>query len=241
MLKKLITNLSFLFLLIFLGLSNLIKAQILLNNYSSKISLQVNQEEEINPLLINGKPYLFYSQKNIEGDPLLNSTDFLLGQVVIKNNIFNNILLNLDLYNQDVLLKYFSNMGSVNIIRLSKAWLRDFQIGNQSFIISKKDEFPQRVYQVIGKDSLQIYYYLFKTLELVDDVRGPRYIYIQKRICYLLQAGHLHEYSSNRNFARLFDDTKRSLIKNFIKENRINVKVASDLIMEQLINFCNTH
>ncbi len=194
----------------------------------------------LDPILYNGKLYKYYSQKNIIGNQYLNNELFIQGEVTIRGNKFNNLSLNYDIFNQQLLLKYSDLNGSINTILISKAWLEEFSIGNSKFKLCTMNNFPERIYQVIGNDSIQVYYYIKKVLNLNNAPGSSNYAYVINKSFFLFINKSLHQYNSNRGFIKIFDKTIQPQIKKYLRSNKVKVTSASDNIMEQLVNYCNS-
>ncbi|NVO09416.1 MAG: hypothetical protein HXX16_05585 [Bacteroidales bacterium] len=194
----------------------------------------------LDPILYNGKLYKYYSQKNIIGNQYFKNELFVQGEVTIRGNKFNNLSLNLDIFNQELLLKYNAPNGFINTIMVSKAWLEEFSIGKSKFKLCAMNNFPERIYQVIGNDSIQIYYYIKKVLNLNNAPGSSNYAYVTNKSSFIFINKSLHQYNSNRGFIKIFDKIIQPQIKKYLRSNKVKVTYASDNIMEQLINYCNS-
>ena len=235
-------NIRILFFLIFiLFVQNYIYCQDINtgSDFVSKVKDSLNASYGLNPLLINGRPYQLYSRGELAGDQFFIDETFLKGELSIKGNSFKNVLLNYDINSQDVLVKYDMLKGSYNIIKISKEWLQSFKIDRASFINCQKNDFPKRIYQVIGNDSIQIYYYSYKSLDVINDVRGSHYEFILHKNMFVSKEGTLYEYTNNRSFVKIFEKTARPILKKYLRTNKIKVNNASDQVMELVINKCN--
>lgn len=197
----------------------------------------------LDPQLHNGKPYNYFKQSNILGNQFLVDEPFTKGELTIRGIKFTNIYLNYDLYEQEVLLKYHNSNGYASILKISKAWLEEFSIGKSNFKFIALNGFPEKkIYQVIGlhTDSIQIYYFIKKELLFNNEYGKSNYTFTPKRSSYLLINGVLHPYSNNKTFIKSFDKNTQSLLKKYLRNNKINVKKSTDATMEQLINYCNS-
>ena len=60
----------------------------------------------LDPLLYNGRIYTFNLSKETIGHPFMHSQNYESGDVVIRNEKFEDVLLNYDIYNQELILIY---------------------------------------------------------------------------------------------------------------------------------------
>src|SRR5512145_1757956 len=84
----------------------------------------------LDPVLYNGKKYTYFLPSGTGGHQYLFSPDYFVGSVTIKGQTFEGITLNYDICNQQLLLQYAIEAGSLRIIEVSKAWLESFTLGN---------------------------------------------------------------------------------------------------------------
>lgn len=189
------------------------------------------------PLLYNGKKYAYFLPRGTGGDQFLRSTDYFTGEVTIKGISFEGISLNYDIFNQQLLLQYDSESGASEIIEISKAWLESFQLDEMKFIYLGFNSEP-RIYQVIGDGPLYILYYWRKDLNLDNTKGGGIYTFSSpKKSKYVLIDGKISTFSSKGSFISLFDPVHKLVIRNYIHDNGIKLKKASDQTMTELINY----
>jgi hypothetical protein len=189
----------------------------------------------LDQLLCNGIKYKFFTESTINGNQFLESAAYLPGDVTIKGKKFENLRLNYDIYNQQLLLRYSDQLGTITIIEISKAWLEGFHIGILSFECRNIDGVP-RIYQVLGNGTFRILYDWNKKLE-VELGKSNLAFSKAKRISNVLTNGKFNAYKNNRSFVSLFDQTHKPKIKSYIHKNRIRVRKASDKTMTELIDF----
>jgi len=230
-------------LIVFLGLSIITiktKAQEQQTNADfSKIKDSINSLYGLDPLLYNGKPFRVTKSSKIFGHQFYKNEEFSLGSVTIRGKVYQNILLNLDLQNQELLIKY-NYQGLTNIIKASKAWLEGFTINNSNFLYISNNNIPEGIYQVLGSQKIKVFYSFKKVLELVNDVSGAHYLFNEKRMTYIMQNNSLQQYHNNRSFIKIFEKEKQPQIRKYIKQYHINVSKASDKAIDDLINYCNS-
>jgi len=196
------------------------------------------------PLLYNGRVYTAFYGMRAENNQYLVCSQFEPGSVTIHGVTFTDLLLNYDIYNQQLLLEYTGNPGFTFAIILSDAWLETFSIKDKKFRIFPVSDEVNRIYQEIGSDQTRILYFWKKYLQF-DNTSGSsknskRTFSNPSREMSLLTDGKIIKYWNNRSFVNLFNPEKKKEIREYINSRHINLKKASDEIVEQLIIFCNT-
>ena len=162
------------------------------------------------------------------------------GYIVIRDEKFENILLNYDIYNQEVILKYQDIHGANNLIKLSKAWLRMFYLRNNEFVLMKTEDGQQGFFKVIGSESLKVLYSWQKKMSLSNVAGKSNYQFSEPvKTMYLFKNEEFFRFRNNKSFIAYFDPGKRDSIKKYLTENGINVKRVSDENMLNLITFCS--
>ncbi len=103
----------------------------------------------LDPTLYNGKKYTYFLPASTGSHQYLFSPDYVSGSVTINGKTYEGILLNYDIYNQQLLLKFADETGAMNILEVSGAWLESFLIGTTGFEYLDIGKGP-RIYQVLG-------------------------------------------------------------------------------------------
>jgi len=189
------------------------------------------------PMLYNGKKYTYFLPPETGGNQFLLSTDYFTGELTIKGKTFEGIILNYDIYNQQLLLTYANETGSFNIIEISKAWLESFRLENLEFRCLSYDNEPH-FYQVLGDGPFFIMYYWRKDLKLDATYGAKNFTFtpaMKKK--YVLIGDKLRPFSNKQSLVSLFDMQHKPEINNYIQLNRIKIKKASDETMTKLINY----
>jgi len=191
------------------------------------------------PLLYNGRKYTYYLPSGTQGHQFLYSNEFKAGSVRISGKTFGNIMLNYDIYNQQLVMKTIDPTGAESIIELSKAWLEEFHLENKDFILFGKDD-DKRFYQVLGTGPSFILYYFSKNIKLDATYGTTQYAFKPPdKSMYLLRGNDLFPFSNNRSFLNLWDEYEQVELKKYLKKNKINVKKASDKAMLEMIGLLN--
>ncbi|MGB8492117.1 MAG: hypothetical protein WCE64_13755 [Bacteroidales bacterium] len=193
------------------------------------------------PLLYNGKFYTFFSPLNAGGNQYLNDRQFEPGTVTLRGVKYTDLLLNYDIYNQQLLLEYKGEPGLTQVIILSDAWLETFSIKDKNFRIFQISDNEKRIYQEIGADQTRVLYFWKKYRQVENITGGTKMIFTKPaREMNLLTDGKIVTYRNNRSFVNLFGPENKEVVREYIHGHRVNVKKASDKIMAGLINYVNT-
>jgi len=187
--------------------------------------------------LCNGKLYSYSPPPGTKGDQYLNSPGYSVGSVTLKGKCYRDVLLNYDIFNQQLLLQFETEPGLWNNIEVSKAWLDGFSMGKMDFEYLDLENNP-RFFQVVGKGKVRILYYWRKNLD-VDGSIGSYYLTFTRNVrdSYVLTDGQLKPFSNNGSFIRIFNPGMRAGIKSYLRKNKVRVKKASDQEMAELITF----
>lgn len=192
------------------------------------------------PLIQNGVLYT-YPYYNADGHPFLGQKEFAGGSVVFREKTYEGLSLNYDLFNQLLILSR-EYQGVLQMNLLEPEFVSGFQLKGKSFIHAAFDGETPGFFQLISEQQkISCYYAWYKDRREVHD-SGNRSIYSfsgEKSKRYLLQEGQLQRYKSNKTFVKLFPDEARDQIKEYMQENRTLVMEANDLVMNQLIEYCN--
>ena len=189
------------------------------------------------PLLYNGKKYTYFLPSSAIGHQYLSTTDYSFGSVTIRGKHFKAVLLNYDIYNQQLLLKFTNTTGGTSIIELSKAWLESFQFEGKDFICLGQAE-DVIFYQVLGNDEARFLYLWRKDFKVEQGTgKGVFTFSTPKKSAFLMSHGEVMPFSGNRSLLKLFQEGERTGIKNYLKTNNLRVKTASDKEMADLANY----
>lgn len=193
------------------------------------------------PFLYNGRIYYFYAPPGTAGTQYLLDEFDPRGTLTVKGVTYSKLALNYDLYNQQIIMRYVNSLGSLNLVAVSDAWIDSFTLGNSYFEIISEANFGKRIYQVLGNGNTKVLYYQNKEM-LIDNTKNYKTYFfstigIKK---YIYAEGNLISYTSNRNFIKAFKPGFQDLITKYMKNNKIDVKKANNIIMTDLINYCNT-
>jgi hypothetical protein len=192
----------------------------------------------LDPVLINGKKYDFYSH-NINGHQFLNDNSFSEGEVTINGEVYTDLMLNLDIYNQQLIMLFKSPQGSDQVIVMSDAWIESFRINNQIFEYRILADGSKKIFQVVGSKNIKVLYRWSKLMAL-NSSSGKHHFSHPNKEAFLLIDDEIKGFKKNRSFINCFSEDKKPQLKKHLKANKIKVSRLNDSEMESLIDYCNT-
>lgn len=226
-------------------LSRIILSSLYLLTVTGAVAQQTNNITDpvygTDPLLINGKYYTFFLPSNTEGNQYFADLQFETGSATIRGVTYTGLLLNYDIYNQQLILNYKNNIGANNLLTLSDAWLEKFSFRGYDFELISTQNSSKKIFQVLGTGQNRILYYWTKELAL-DSFHGARNHTFSRaeREMSILTGTQVFKYWNNKSFCSAFDPEKRTVIKEYLHRNHVKVKKAIDPTMTEVINFCNS-
>jgi hypothetical protein len=192
----------------------------------------------LDPTLINGKQYVF-NVFQVEGHQFLGNENFIKGTLTLKGETYHNLDLRYDIYNQELTLRFTNQFESQKIIIVSNAWLTGFTMGDKKFELIDDENGTKRIYQTLGTGNVRVIYSWKKDLRL--NTSNGLYSFTRPfRGSYILIDDIKHQYLTNRGFAKVFGENISPMVKKYLRQNRIKVAKADDLVIEELINYCNS-
>jgi hypothetical protein len=192
------------------------------------------------PLLFNGRQYIYQIPPGSSGNPFLSGPEFQKGWITIDDRQYQNLDLNYDIVNQVLLLKYIDQVGYTMVIEVSESWLTKFGIGTSEFEFIRQNEKPS-IYQVIQSKNIKVHYYWQKELKLENVMTNAAYAFSPPRkTSFLVILGKEYEYKKNRDFVMAFEPSAQIPVSKYLKNNKIKVNHATDASIRALVGFCNT-
>lgn len=192
------------------------------------------------PLIQNGV-YYTYPYYNAEGHPFLGQKEFETGSIVFRGKDYQGLSLNYDVFNQLLILSR-EYQGVLQMNLLDPEFVSGFQLKGKSFIRAGFNGDTPAFYQVISETgNISCYYVWYKERREIRDSGNRSFFSFseEKSRRYLLLEGQLQRYKSNKSFVKLFPDSRKAEVKDYIQENKILVMEATDQAMSQLILHCN--
>lgn len=204
---------------------------------SQEFATEFDRVYGLDQLLCNGKKYIYKPPPGTQQHQFLFSPGYISGSLTISGKTYSKVSLNYDVFNQELLLRYVSESGSVYYVEVSKAWLSGFSLDSLNFELLSVEKDPH-FYQVIGTGGLRILFYYRKNLELDGAVGNYVYHFTHAiRDSFILIDNKLKPFNSTRSMVKQFNPEQRAQLKSYLRKNKVNVKKASDRQMTDMINF----
>lgn len=193
------------------------------------------------PVLYNGRFYIFYPPAGTEGDQFISGKQFLSGSLTIKGKTYSDLFLNYDIYNQNVVFKYQIESGAVRQIIIPVVLLDSFTLERRRFQILPDKDGNKIIYQVIGDGSFRILCSWHKKLELNRFHGASNRVFTKPlRETFLASDDTLKSFRNTRTFISLFPPEKREKVRKYLRENRIKINKADDESARKVIQYCNS-
>lgn len=193
------------------------------------------------PLLHNGKFYTYYIPSSTKGTPYFNGPEFVKGSVTLRGVTYTDLPLKYDVINQQLILQYKTKDGGIKKLIISEAWLEAFNVGGAHFELITTQDSIKQIYQVIGNGPYQLGYSWWKTLKLDSKPGSHSYVFTDaEKKQFVLTENTIQSFKNNKTFVSVFPASIQSLLKKHLQRSQIHVKNASEQVMTELINFCNT-
>ena len=204
----------------------------------ASLDILFEKQYGLDQLLINGIQYYNLYPK-APGHAFFNEGEFKPGSVTIENKVYDNLYIKYDIYNHRLVLYYNNSFGGIGQIVLHNQVIDEFEMDDKIFKKYKFPEFGDRFYEVIADGKiLCLYYWEKRIVKNQGDVESYYKYTGQKKKTFLVISGTLYPYSGKRSFLKLFPKNQHSLIKQYIADNGINLKSASNQEIGEFIQYC---
>ncbi|RLD36128.1 MAG: hypothetical protein DRI74_09640 [Bacteroidetes bacterium] len=194
----------------------------------------------LNPLLYNGKVYSYFPGDQVKGHQYFKQKAFSEGCVSIRGTKYENILLNYDILNQEVILKYSDPQGSNRLLAVSKAWLEKFSISNEQFSLINTPDGHKLIVQTLNQGKIQLHNHW--TTRIIAEISfvAEHYTFEKKRnTLFISYENKLKKFNSTKDILNLFNDENKLKIKRYLKQNKLKTRRNSLNQLIGLINYCN--
>lgn len=193
-------------------------------NYSQNLKEQFNNIYGLDNKLYNGFVYSDNFGSFVKGNPFIND-EFGYGSLVLDSNRYQNILLNYDIYNQVLVLKFHSSIGAELMIEIPFFKVSEFTINEDVFRIIPQSDGTYKVYQIIGNESFKLWVTHKKNLNIENVSQQYKYQFSRDfiQVLYKKQYGEFIELKSNKDLISLQESDKQTLIKKWLRKNKIKI------------------
>ena len=187
--------------------------------------------------LLNGrKYYLLYSNVS---DPFFNSDQFRKGDLLINGVFYEGILINYDIYIQQVILQYTNHSGRAEQLILTGETIDEFILDGKTFRRLSFPETGTRFFQIVNSGEISCLISWNKTLVYSPGSNTTLYNFTsQSRTAYLLADGQLKSFRYRSSFTQLFDKSLRKEIRRYCRRQQVYLREASDESLRELVNYC---
>ena len=189
--------------------------------------------------LVNGKIHAnFYG--NASGDPYLSGTDFSYGWLKIKGKIYRSIKLNYDIYNQEVISEYNSNLIGTQRYVIPDAYLEGFEINGRVFRKIKIGDNRERIYEIISQGNYTILFTHNKNYTVSTIAQSRNYQFSEEILrMYMVTDNELQRFKNNRQFRKLFPEEMQDDVRLILKKKRINIKRSPVILIKKMMDGIN--
>jgi hypothetical protein len=206
----------------------------------NKLYKSIIDEYGFDQVLVNGILYEDNYRKKIGHQFLLND-QFNIGSLVYREKQYKGVEMKYDIYDQQLILSVINNNSIVWFVPQND-FISAFSLGDKFFSKYNFQNEP-RFYQVVFEtEKLKCLYYWFK--EKHDSNKSNYFGYNEftesEKEKFLTLDGSFKKYKNNRSFTELFPVEIRTLVKEYLKNDHINVARSSDEKIKELLSYCNS-
>jgi len=188
---------------------------------------------DFDPELYNGKVYR-YSAYEVRGHQFLEHPDFHIGYLSIGKTTYDSLLLNFDIYNQELLFKNkYGYQGRV--ISIPMMTINSFSLDHRNFLVKKNDEAAARIFEYIGNSEVRFLREWKKDIKVISGSGAYQHEFSRKvMLLYLETEGMLCRVKKRRELIRCYPDSKQPEIKKYLRVNRIRMGRVDNNGLEKL-------
>lgn len=223
------------FLLVLPGFTDLFAQQPSIAEYLAECERKYGSDTD----LVNGEKY-FYPYRQSQGTPFF-FDDPRNAVIEIHNKEFDDQQLRYDIFNQNLVLDFTDLYGARSSLILRNEWVGSFAFGSQQFRKMEGPDGKSGFYQVVIDGPITCVYRWSKSYKLNLNSGVQNYYFTEPaREAYLLIEGKFHPYRNNSSFQKAFEPETQKQVKQFLRQSRIRVKMASDSQIRHLVEYCNS-
>ncbi len=194
----------------------------------------------LNPILHNGEVYNYFPSAGVKGHQYFYQKNYAEGCISIRGTKYKKVLINYDVLNQEVVLQYTDPQGSNRLLKVSKAWLKEFELSGEHFSLIESPEGEKLIVQTLNQGKIQLHNHWSKKLIAVISFVEEHYVFEKKRSTLLISyKNSLQEFKSTKDILALLDEEDQQKVKSYLKENKIKARTNSTKQLIELLNYCN--
>ncbi|TFH25932.1 MAG: hypothetical protein E4H10_08515 [Bacteroidia bacterium] len=187
--------------------------------------------------LLNGRQYDILNSG--ESHPYFNTDRYRSGRLLLNGEAYDSDTINYDIFDQQVILQYPGISGQDLKVVLNREMIDHFQIDGLTFRLMSFPETGSSFFQVVSSGDISCFLLWKKTLSRSTVSGNTSYKYSkQSREVYLQRESRLYVVRSRSSFTSIYDEAYRKEIKEFLRQEKIRFRNASDEKLGELMNFC---
>ncbi len=187
--------------------------------------------------LWNGRRYLRPYSNSI-GHPFFNSENFREGSLRINGTLYEDVLINYDITNQQVILQQTGHSNSTDQIILTRESIDEFSLDGRLFRQMSFPETGTGFFQIVSSGEISCYFTWRKEATITSTQKRSYSFTPQIRKAYLVVSGQLNSFRSLSSFINIIGEQYKKEIRQYRRQHKFYLRSASDKEMKQLIDYC---
>lgn len=177
----------------------------------------------------------------VKGSPYLYD-NFTEGSILVQEKKYENLLLNLDIYNQLLILNFTEPNGGNVKIEVPFFKVSKFAIGEDNFLINTETDSSYQVYQIIKDDNNEFWLRHRKKMEMetVNQQYDFQFTKNFTSVYYVYKPGEYVELKNNKTLLKLVKNDKQAELKKWLRKKRIKVKKTDHKQIKLLSQYLNS-
>lgn len=185
--------------------------------------------------LVNGKIYNTYYSRII-GHQYFNSNNWEKGFIIIKDKVYTDLLLKYDVFNDKLIYHHISSEGALSI-ELNKNVIEGFSLAGHNFINVKLDSMNEKYngyYEILYNGNALLLIKWEKYINKSTDINSSEIA--QRKSIYIKNGDKLVKVKNRKSILEALDD-KSAEMHEYLKHNKLHIKIASDEELIELMQF----
>ena len=210
-----------------------------LNSHPEDLSVYIFNKQGLDQTLINGVRY-YDKYPNVSGHPFL-FEDSQPGSITLSGKVYEDLLINYDLYSQHLVLEYKGWNKAYYRIILSPAHTASFRMNDEWFQKLDLGDKGLLFYQVIGTDELKLFVHHEKLLTGNTGDQQVLYGFSNPKMTYYLEyRGTIFPIKNRRSLAEVFSGTSKGEIRKYVRKNILRFQHMTPGELHSLIDFISS-